>query len=53
MSQNKINIAKSLGILDVKSDISEVKTHIQIQTGHMGVDSSLVTAKSNSSYVGV
>ena len=47
--ENKINIAKSLGILDVKSYISEVKNHIQIQTGHMGVDSSLVTAKSNSS----
>ena len=47
--ENKINIAKSLGMLDVKSDISEVKNHIQIQTGHMGVDSSLVTAKSNSS----
>ena len=47
--ENKINIAKSLGIRDTENDISQVTNLIQIQTGHMGVDTSIVTAKSNSS----
>ena len=47
--ENKINIAKSLGIIDVENDISQIENLIQIQTEHMGVDTSIVTAKSNSS----
>ena len=47
--ENKVNISKSLGIINVSTDISEIKNYIQIQTEHMGVDSSLVTAKANNS----
>ena len=47
--ENKINIAKSLGIVDVSNDISQIKHQIQVQTDHMGVDSCLVTAKSKNS----
>ena len=47
--ENKINVAKSLGIVNASNDIYEIKHQIQMQTGHMGVDASLVTAKANNS----